>query len=570
MQRIANLVKEDARPVEMLLYNNKLIIIWNKEVYSEYNPYAHHWGWGWWLSECETIVEVYDTNGNFLSPVSSYSQDGRYISSRMINNTIYLITTYNPRIFAEFTVDDFDAYIPAYRINDDEYFVLPTSIVLPEKLEHIEYTVISGLDVNQNELLVSVQASLGGSHTIYSSFNNVYVTRTVYEYPEYDGDSQDDIWGRGWWGWGNYQTFTIIEKFAINAGQVNHRASGKVEGTARNQFSFDEHNGVLRVVTEIWGDAPKQGGLSGSYQVLPIPETAGWWDERADWARQGWWHEDEAERYEKYEGWGLQGGTLYTLDGNLNILAQVHRIGFGENVQSVRFMGNIGYIVTFWQTDPLFSFDLSNPRNPVMLDELKIPGFSSYMHKWADGLLLGMGVETNDNGIRTGLKLTMFDVSDLEELIEKHVHVFAENNNNSFNDNSSFWSWSYSPIEHEHKAILISPEKNIIAFPYTQEYSFSSWSPNNYRWSWGAYYAYAIFSYDPETGFTLIGEIKDEFNYNSSDNYNYDYYYDYWAGQFQRGLYIGDYIYAAAGNKIISVVVENNAIEVIQTLQLTK
>jgi uncharacterized secreted protein with C-terminal beta-propeller domain len=390
----------------------------------------------------------------------------------------------------QFARADIHLYIPSYSVNGSEAkFVPATSIALPEQLEYVEYTVIGGLDVNSADMSVSISASLGGTHLIYASPDNIYLTRTEYDY----GDD---------WSWWNQ--YTVISRFAINSGNVNFIASGRVKGSMGSQFYMDEHNGILRAVTEVWGE---------------VEATAENW----------WW------------GWGPHGASLYTLDENMNVLDEVHEIGFGENVQSVRFDGDIGYIVTFFIVDPLFSFDLSDPRNIVQLDELKIPGFSRYMHRWADGLLLGIGVDADEeDGMRTGLKLSMFDTSDNENLWERHVYIITDeraNNNANIDWWSDDWSWSWfwTEAEWNHKAILICTEKNIIGFPYT--YSFSS------NTEWYNEMKYVVFSYDADGGFSLIGEIdyKDD-----SDGW-------WWGGNgFTRGLYIGDFLYVIAEDRIIS------------------
>jgi uncharacterized secreted protein with C-terminal beta-propeller domain len=500
MEAIAKIKQsnENTSISEMLLYDGKLITIWSGWEQIELNMpqqqgryIVSDWYWGNWHWEYETIVEVYDTSGDFSSPVSSYSQKGWYNSSRMIGNNIYIISSFYPPVHAEFARTDLQYYIPSYTVNGVTSFVPAPAIALPEMLERVEYTVIGGLDVNQTDMLVSASANLGGTHLIYASLNNIYLTRTDYE-------SGDD------WSW--WQNYTVINKFSMNAGNVSFRASGRVTGYVGNQFYMDEHRGILRIVTEVWGEM-------------------------------------EASEDEWWRNWGPHGASLYTMDENLNILDEKHGIGFGENVQSVRFEGDLGYIVTFFMVDPLFSFDLSNPHNIVQLDELKIPGFSRYLHRWADGLLLGIGVEADEeDGIRTGLKVSMFDTSDNENLFERHVYIitresFLNNNNNQdwWSDNWS-WSWMSSPAEWEHKSILICTERNIIGFPYNYQRSTShDWHNEN---------LYVIFSYDAQTGFTLVGEI--EYSTDGSDNW-------WWGGGFLRGLYIGDYLYITAEDRVVSV-----------------
>ncbi|MDR2558063.1 MAG: beta-propeller domain-containing protein [Oscillospiraceae bacterium] len=480
MQRVALLEKENARPVELLLYNDDLIVVWNLSTRIDININTGTRSFNRQYTQSETIVEVYDANGHFNQPISSYIQDGRYVSSRMIDNIIYLITNYSPNMHSHFTLDDYSDYVPSYTINRREFSVAPGSIVIPENPENIRYTVISGLDVNKADMLVSIKASLESTNIIYSSLENIYVTSRVFET---DNSFREE--------------YTVINKFSISKGQIEYIAAAKIRGNIRNQFYLDEYKGTLRVVTQVWGRG-----------------------------EDGWWTS--------------LGGSLYTLDRNLRTLAEIHGIGGDEEVHSVRFAGDIGYVVTFLITDPLFSFDLSDPSNPRVLDELKIPGFSRYMHKWSDDLLLGVGVDADEEtGIRTGLKISMFDIADNENLAELHVYIIGGENQRD---------WFSSIAEREHRAILVSPERNIIAFPYT----YRLYNPGSRWMTWGS--AYAIFSYDEEKGFTLIGEIKDE----DRD--------DYRASNFLRGLFIGDYIYAASGDKVVSAHIHNA--EVVQTFNL--
>jgi uncharacterized secreted protein with C-terminal beta-propeller domain len=489
---------EIEEPVEILADEPALLI----------EPGYHRSWWGWWgggWNDNETVVEVYNINGDFKQPESSFSQKGWYSSSRMIDSHIYLITTFSPMVnqLNEFARDDLEAYIPSYTINGDSYYIAPSGIVLPEKLDWVQYTVISGLDVNSPEFFVSSTANLGSSWIIYSSMNNIYITSSVHE-----------IIGRRrtqWGYWDDYKEYTQINKFSINKGQVAFTASGKVAGSVQNQFWLDEHNGVLRVVTQIWE-----------------------------------WGFDWEDFY--------SAGSLYTLDENLNILGEFHGIGETENVQSVRFEGDIGYIVTFLIVDPLFAFDLSDPTNIIMLDELKIPGYSRYMHRWADGLLLGVGVDAEEEfGWKTGLKLSMFCTTDNENLSEKHVFIIEPPESEEMTDEWGWswggWSWIWSPAEWDHKPILVSPERNIIGFPYSMSYTSSNMYIDEQK--------YAIFSYDDSTGFTLIGEIEMP-AYSGSQEW-------FWTNGFTRGLFIDDYLYVVADHLIVSARLDN--MQIVQTLR---
>ena len=128
--------------------------------------------------------------------------------------------------------------------------------------------------------------------------------------------------------------------------------------------------------------------------------------------------------------------TLYVLDDKLKELSRIEELAPDESIYSARFIGNTGYFVTFRQMDPLFSVDLSDPKKPEILGALKIPGFSEYLHPYGDGLLLGIGMDTDPTGMTTnGVKLSMFDVSDPKDVreIQKYVIEGAYSTDAAYN-----------------------------------------------------------------------------------------------------------------------------------------
>ena len=164
---------------------------------------------------------------------------------------------------------------------------------------------------------------------------------------------------------------TLIHQFSLDDGTgATYVASGEVEGRLLNQFAMSEYNGDLRVATTT-----------------------------DNWGNFG----DQSE------------STVYVLRPNGTDLEQISSIsglGKGEQIYSVRFIDDVGYVVTFRQVDPLYVLDLSDPANPVLDGELKIPGYSAYLHPVGDGLLLGVGQDATDEGRTTGTQLSLFDVSD--------------------------------------------------------------------------------------------------------------------------------------------------------------
>ncbi|MFN7149480.1 MAG: beta-propeller domain-containing protein, partial [Microthrixaceae bacterium] len=143
--------------------------------------------------------------------------------------------------------------------------------------------------------------------------------------------------------------------------------------------------------------------------------------------------------------------TVLDTDGTLDEIGHLDGMGIGEQVQSVRFMDDLAYVVTFRQIDPLYALDLSDPRAPRVLGELKIPGFSEYLHPAGDGLLLGVGRQVDPGtGLDEGLKISLFDVSDPLAMTEVDQIVLAN---------------AWSNVSQDHKAFTWDPQRNRAVIP---------------------------------------------------------------------------------------------------------
>jgi uncharacterized secreted protein with C-terminal beta-propeller domain len=147
---------------------------------------------------------------------------------------------------------------------------------------------------------------------------------------------------------------------------------------------------------------------------------------------------------------------LTTLRPSAGALVQAGRVaglGKGERVYSVRFVGDTGYVVTFRQIDPLFTLDLADPERPRVLGELKIPGYSAYLHPIGEDLLLGVGQDATEDGRPTGTQISLFDVSDLR----KPARVQHES-----------LGMGWSEAEHDHHAFLFWPRSGLVMIPFNQ------------------------------------------------------------------------------------------------------
>ena len=232
---------------------------------------------------------------------------------------------------------------------------------------------------------------LAPGDTVYASTESVYVSTTTWVDPVIFED--EDQWQSAW----DARRVNIHRFDITDPNQADYRSSGSVPGEIHNQFSLSEHDGHLRVVTTT-GDP---------------------WNETSD----------------------SQVRVLREAGGELTEVGMVGDIGRGEMVQSVRFVGDVGYVVTFRQVDPFYTIDLSDPQNPRILGELKIPGFSSYLHPISDDLVLGVGSDATDEGFVTGAKVSLFDVSDLSDPREIAVWTAPDGWNDVGWDHRSFLWW---------------------------------------------------------------------------------------------------------------------------------
>jgi uncharacterized secreted protein with C-terminal beta-propeller domain len=234
---------------------------------------------------------------------------------------------------------------------------------------------------------------------------------------------------------------------------------------------------------------------------------------------------------------------------DMNLVGEVGDLGVGEQLKSASFSGDMAYVVTFRQTDPLYAVDLSNPAEPVVLDEFKINGFSTYMQSWGDGLLLGFGQDADNNGRLTGLRMTMFDNSDPDNLKAADEYTWNNVYTSDFAEYEEIIgetsTWYSSTATWDRKALLIAPEKNLIGVPVTKEtYTYGE----DYSDTSTFTTQYQFFSFE-DGKFVPKGEISE-----TAENADYDYLRN---TPFIRALYIGDNVYVLSANKFVSADIDN-------------
>lgn len=320
---------------------------------------------------------------------------------------------------------------------------------------------------------------------------------------------------------------TVIHKIAIKNGKLEYKASGEVTGQVLNQFSMDENSGYFRIAT----------------------------------TKNQTWSSFEEENRKSYN-------NLYVLDENLKIAGALENLAEGEKIYSARFMQNRAYLVTFKQMDPLFVIDLADPKNPKVLGKLKIPGYSDYLHPYDDTTLIGLGKDTGETewgGVRTkGLKLSLFDVSNVSEPKEIDTYIMGDEGSDSI-------------ALRDHKAFLFSRDKNLLVIPVSiQESGANIIELDSSKEFSGekiisgypklTFSGAAVFKID-KTGFKLKGKIDHSDGGKPADS---DYWqgYSYYDNTVKRSLYIDDVLYTFSNqylkmNKI-------NDLEMVKNLELKK
>ncbi len=312
----------------------------------------------------ETFVKIYDITDRIAPElVTEYSQQGGYDSSRMIGTKLYNVSTYYVNVRA----DDYrDNCIPETEINGVCEKIPADCISVIEESESSTYAVITTLDVSK-DTKPNCEAILGNCNELYASSKGLFISETTYDKKTYEEN-------------------TKIYRFEYTDSGVNYKCMGKVSGYINDQFSMSYDGEYFRIAT-----------------TLNKTEVSGEWV--GDMAIS------TSDRV----------NNLYILNNNMQIVGKVEDLAKGETIKSVRFVGNMAYVVTFRQTDPLFVIDLSDPTNPTVKGELKIPGFSEYLHPIADGLLVGVGYDGTESGTNGDCKVSLFDVTNPYEPKESSV-----------------------------------------------------------------------------------------------------------------------------------------------------
>jgi len=433
-------------------------------------------------------ASIYDiSNPSNPKHVRDVGQEGFLQDIRITNDTLYLIGNMYPNYWmlqennkTDLKPKTFDSMAGL------EYKSLPLEkiSILPNTMDGT-YSLITAVDLkNGAKTTANTKGYLGGSSGLYMSENALYLTTPMYE-SNIDVSSEKRVMDMIWL---PRSADTQIFKWNVDGTTLNFVGSTEVKGTVLNQYSMDEYKGNFRIFTT-------EGNT---------------WNEKS-----------------------TSYNHLFILDEHLKPLGSVKDMAPGEKIYSARFMGEKAYVVTFKQVDPLFVIDVANPKMPAVLGELKIPGFSNYLHPLDETHLIGIGYDTEQRydsytkrnfTVTTNMKMSLFDVSDFRNPREQSTVKIGGKG-------------SSSEVQYNPKALFRNKEFNYFGFPVVL-YEAGKGDEVVYQ-GHGA----QIYEITAEKGIVLKGNIISRNNNEAYEN---------WEQVVQRVVYIDDTLYTIARNEVKS------------------
>lgn len=441
-------------------------------------------------------VFLYDiTDPAAPQQLREFGTEGNLNNARLANNILYYVTNVYPDFWSIEEQDNGELRPHTYDSEGDgelQPMPLENISILPGSMEG-SYSIITAIDLSEPEQnTIATKGFLGGSEQLYMTEETLYLTASHYmpiDEQNLEGDTSMAIWMPQF-------ANTEIFKFMLNGTDVQFQASSEVTGTLLNQFSMDEYNGHFRVVTT---------------------EGVAW---------------DEAAPSKNH---------LFILDSGMKQVGSVEDLAKGERIYSARFIADMAYMVTFKETDPLFVIDVSAPSSPKVLGELKIPGFSNYLHPLDENHLIGFGYDTKLEPVKDGeplvvtggMKISLFDVSDFSIPKEKDTEIIGGRG-------------TYSPLQYDHKALFIHPESDLFGFPVTV---YAGEGDNvNFEAQGSMVYTITPEGISETADLTAKAEMP----------------YEDWETSVQRILSVGDTLFTVANSEVKSY--ETGSFELLNTL----
>ncbi len=435
-----------------------------------------------------TKAVIYDVTDKAKPVVKrTLEQEGYYISSRKNGDNLHIISNHYSYDYGD---SNLVPRIMDSAVSKEYKEVDPSKIMIYPGYVSQSIVVISSVDTKKNDDS-KITAFMGNADNIYMSKNSLYLTYQESPYyimplvkTEIATGSQRMIMPPV-----PSETQSTIKKFNIDKTSITYSAQNKIKGYLLNQFSMDEYNDYFRVAYT------------------------------SDFYRDN------------------KGSSITVFDKDMNKVGSIDNIAPGEKIYSARFMGDRAYMVTFRNVDPFFVMDLKDPKNPKMLGYLKIPGYSDYLHPYDENHILGFGkdtVEIQGNAYYLGMKISLFDVTDVNNPVEKDIEKIGDRG-------------TESEVLHNHKALMYDKSRGLMGFPISVARVKSNEKRDNLGFPpygeevfQGAY----IYNVSADKGIDLKGTITHFKEYNP-----YMYSYD---DNIQRIIYIGDTIYTLSNSKVVA------------------
>lgn len=483
--------RDNAYPEDLMLYNNKLVVISTK-----YNSRGSDGN--------DTVVEIYNIENKENAKLEkSYKLLESYYTSRCIGSKLYVIASGNLR-------KEDNKIVTYYHENYSKKEIKLSDIKYLKDIKNKKQTLISMVDLDDISKDVNVSSYLIDISNAYVSQKSLYLLNDRYNYSNNSEKKEmiKKMFGlKGILGLIDYESsnsdyfgnVTDIYKFNFKEdGTIEYNCKNNIEGKTINQYSLDEYQGNLRIAT-----------------------------------------------------YNNKGSQVTVFNDNLKVLGKTDYLAKGEKMYSTRFIGSKAYLVTYKTIDPLFVIDLSDSSSPKVLGKLKIPGYSTYLHPYDETHIIGIGMETEEKINRNssgkvvstsskivGMKMALFDVSDVENPVQVSNTIIGNKN-------------TTSSILTNPKALLFSKEKELIAIPvnnYSEDFEVTN-NSNTYESAISAYKnssksyigeGYAVFKINLKDGFVKKGIITHEKQKKNLKNY-----YSY-NSKLLRGMYIENNLYTVS------------------------
>ncbi len=463
--------------IDMLVCGDKLMVVASLDYF---------------VSHVSTVILTYDISDRSKPQLySSLSLEGTYDSCKLVDGYIYIFAELTKYVNAQGTVDTEDMAANIYAPKVCDRLLPAEDVYVAPSTAYNTYNIVAVMDTGDMSKFFDVKAVLSASNSIerYVSGGNIYFIADIgYDYRNIEKYGKENTPIEM-----IYQS--QIMRFSYDKGVISPTGCVNVNGNIGDEFDIDEYNGYLR--------------LAVSAETNEVTYTEKTVYDSPEWAISG------DKLYSITYGARKRKSSLYIYDSNLQLVGSIPELQQEEEVYGVRFDGDIAYIVTYRQTDPLFTVDLSDPANPKVMGALKIPGFSTYLHKWDDNKLVGIGYDEWGQ-----IKISTYDITDKYDVKEMDI--------------CQLQSQYYSDALFDHKALFISPEKNLIGFA-TEGYVVDDATGHG-----GLRMQYKIFSY-------VDGKLTEVIN----SDFDHTYFE-------MRGLYIGEYIYIVnPGHGVVVYSIDN-------------